>query len=91
MFCGRAEMNRAGWNAVQGTGQVGLIGLVSGRLRGECKAEPGGFALQVLHFTRTELFVDAGGFHSDCADQAGLQPVGEGDEVGCEGGIGAHR
>ncbi|MBK7201926.1 hypothetical protein [Candidatus Amarolinea dominans] len=56
VFCGRAEMNRAGWNAVQGTGQVGLIGLVSGRLRGECKAKLGGFALQVLHFTRTELF-----------------------------------
>ncbi|MFZ1463597.1 MAG: hypothetical protein WA089_05400 [Anaerolineae bacterium] len=56
VFCGRAEMNRAGWNAVQGTGQVGLIGLVSGRLRGERKAKLGGFALQVLHFTRTELF-----------------------------------
>ena len=72
VFCGRAEMNRAGWNAVQGTGQVGLIGLVSGRLRGECKAKLGGFALQVLHFTRTELFVDAGGFHSDCADLAAI-------------------
>ena len=32
------------------------MALVSGRLRGECKAEPGGFALQVLHFTRTDVF-----------------------------------